>query len=304
MAARTTWRWMFWATSIFQVVMNLVSFWCFKETYAPVILRRKAQKLRKETGNPQFQTAEDRRAQHDGATSALSALGRALSRPLRLLLFHPIIQVVSIISAFNYGVLYIILSTFSSLWTDKYKQSVEISGLHYIACALGEVAGSQLGGALMDRLFRRMHDLVRAPSSSGELHVPEYRIPLMFPGALLAPLGLFIYGWCGEYRVHWAAVDLGIFLVTFGGQIAGMPLTAYVMDAYADHTSSASAAMQFLRSLTAFLFPLFAPRMHEVLGYGWSSSAMGFAALLFGLPAPLAIWYFGARLRAKAQSSY
>lgn len=294
---------MFWATSIFQVIMNFVSWLCFDETYAPVILRRRAMKLRKETGNEQYQTAEERRAHQFGHESALSTLYQALSRPIRLLMFHPIIQVTSLISAFNYGLLYIILSTFSSLWTGHYHIAVEISGLHYIACALGELAGSQVGGLLMDKLFKRMHDR-RGPSSSGELHVPEYRIPLTFPGALIAPLGLFLYGWSGQYRLHWAIVDVGIFLVTFGGQIAGMPLTAYVMDAYQDHTSSATAANQFLRSLTAFLFPLFAPRMYEVMGYGWGTTAMAFAVLLFGFPAPLAIWFYGSKLRAKAQSSY
>lgn len=304
MAARTTWRWMFWATSIFQVVMNVVSFLCFKETYALVILRRRARKLRKETGNQQYQTADERHCQLHGRESTLSVLGRALSRPIRLLMFHPIIQVTSIISAFEYGILYIILSTFSELWVHQYHQSVEVSGLHYIACALGEVVGSQVGGYLMDWLYRRMHDVARGTSSSGELHVPEYRIPLAIPALFLGPMGLFLYAWAAEYRLHWAVVDLGIFFYTFAMQIAGMPLTAYVLDVYADHTSSATAAFQFLRSLTAFLFPLFAPRMYEVLGYGWGSSTVAFAMLLFGLPAPLAIWWWGAKLRARAKSSY
>ncbi|KAI5458803.1 major facilitator superfamily domain-containing protein [Mariannaea sp. PMI_226] len=300
MAARTTWRWMFWATSIFQAVMIFVSFTTFRETYAPTILQRRAKRLRKETGNDQYKTMGER--QH-GHQAVLSTLGRTLTRPLRLLMFHPIIQVTSIISGFYYGILYIILSTFSDLWVNQYHQSVEISGLHYIACALGEIAGSQIGGRLLDSLFRRMHD-ARPPSSSGETHVPEYRIPLIFPGALLAPLGLLLYGWSGEYKLHWIIVDIGIFLAMFAMQVAGMPLTAYVMDTYSDHTSSATAATQFLKSLTAFLFPLFAPKMFSALGYGWGSSAMAFAGLLFGFPAPLIMWYYGSRLRAKAQNSY
>lgn len=303
MASRTTWRWMFWATSIFQVVMNAASFLCFDETYAPVILRRRARKLRKETGNQQYQTVEERR-QSSGQESTLSILGRTLSRPIRLLMFHPIIQITSVISAFNYGILYIILTTFSTLWVDQYHVSVEMSGLHYIACALGEVIGSQMGGFLMDRLFRRMHDVAGGTSSSGELHVPEYRIPLVFPAAFVGPLGLFLYAWAAEYRLHWSVVDLGIFVYSLASQVAGMPLTAYVLDVYADHTSSATAASQFLRSLTAFLFPLFAPRMYEVLGYGWGSSSMGFAMLLLGLPAPLALWFWGSKLRARAQGTY
>lgn len=297
MAYRTTWRWMFWATSIFQAVMILVSFSSFRETFAPLILRRRAERLRKETNDQRYQTLEERLY---GDKSVLSELSRALSRPMRLLIFHPIIQVNSVIAAFHYGILYIVLSTFATLWVDQYNQSLEISGLHYIACALGEVAGSQLGGPLMDYMFKRR---VRSSDSTCEPE-PESRIPLAIPAAILSPLGLLMYGWCARYQVHWVAVDVGIFMTTFGMQMTSMALTAYVIDAYADHTSSAMAASQFLKSLTAFLFPLFAPIMFERLGYGWGSSTMAFASLLFGIPAPILMWKYGAKLRTKAQSSY
>ena len=49
MAARTTWRWMFWSTSIFQAIMILVSFTAFYETYAPYILQKLVAQLRKST---------------------------------------------------------------------------------------------------------------------------------------------------------------------------------------------------------------------------------------------------------------
>lgn len=84
-----------------------------------------------------------------------------------------------------------------------------------------------------------------------------------------------------------------------GMQITGMPMTAYVMEAYPEYTSSAGAASQFVRSLTAFLFPLFAPRLYAVLGYGWGNSTIAFLGLGLGIPAPLVILFFGARLRGK-----
>ena len=87
-------------------------------------------------------------------------------------------------------------------------------------------------------------------------------------------------------------------------QVAGQPLQAYVIDAYADHVSSAMAAIQFLKSLTAFAFPLFAPRLYDALGYNWGNSALAFVCLGIGVPAPLILWFWGARLRAKTASSY
>ncbi|KAM5349622.1 hypothetical protein ACJ41O_006127 [Fusarium nematophilum] len=292
MTYRVSWRWMFWSTSIFQAAMAVLSLTSFHETYAPTILKRRATKLRKATGEP-YQTLEERL---QGDSSIFRPLSLALSRPLRLLVFHPIIQVSSVISAMYYGLLYIVLSSFADLWIHHYHQSVETSGLHYIACMLGELAGSQLGGSLMDMLFHRMQH------RAGGQHVPEHRIPLIFPGALMAPLGFIVYGWSAQYRVHWVAVDIGMFLATFGMQIAGMPMQAYMIDAYPDHTSSAIAATQFLRSLTAFLFPLFTPSMYRVLGYGWGNSTMAFAGLLLALPAPLLMWRYGAKLRERAKS--
>ncbi|KAF4959466.1 hypothetical protein FGADI_1687 [Fusarium gaditjirri] len=292
MTDRISWRWMFWSTSMFQVAMAAISFTTFRETYAPAILKKRAKKLRKETGQPYYTYAE--RTQE--GSPLRKVLAQAMTRPLRLLAFHPIIQVAAVISAIGYGLLYIVLSSFAEVWTQHYGQSVEISGLHYISCALGELAGSQLGAPLMDYWFRRTE------RRHGQ-HLPENRVPLMAMGAFIAPIGFIVYGWCAEFRVHWAWVDVAMFITMFGMQISGMPLQAYMIDAYPDHTSSAIAAEQFPRSLAAFLFPLFTPKMYAALGYGWGNSAMAFAELALELAAPMLLWKVGASLRARATSS-
>ncbi|KAI6084022.1 caffeine resistance protein [Hypoxylon rubiginosum] len=292
MAARTTWRWMFWATSIFQGVMIFVAFFSFDETYGPLILRRRADRIRKETRNSNYYTQAERL---DGDRSPGTVLGRALTRPLRLLLFHPIIQVSAILSGFNYGIMYVTISTFSEIWTSLYHQSVEISGLHYIAFSLGELAGSQVGAPLMDYWYKRQQS--RNPA-------PESRIPLMFPSIIASWGGILMYGWAAQYQVQWSVVDIGVFIAMFGMQLGGMSTTAYVIDAYGDHTSSAMAASQFFKSLMAFCFPLFAPSMYQALGYGWGNSLLALVGMLLSIPLPIFLWKYGARLRAKAMSTY
>ncbi|GKT47971.1 putative efflux pump mfs2 [Colletotrichum spaethianum] len=289
-AARTTWRWMFWSTSIFQAAMIFVSFFSFPESYGALVLRRRAARLRRETGDSRYYTASQRL---DAGRSTSAVVGRALTRPLRLLLFHPIIQVSAVLSGFNYGIMYVTLSTFSDLWKGQYGQSVEISGLHYIACSLGELIGSQVGGPMMDHLYKRR----RQPT-------PESRVMLMFFGIVPAWIGVLVYGWTAEYRLHWLVVDIGVVVMMFGMQLSGMPLTAYVIDTYGEHTSSAMAATQFVKSLTAFLFPLFAPSMYRALGYGWANSVMALAGVIISFPLPVFIWTYGARLRARATSTY
>jgi MFS family permease len=281
---------MFWSTSAFQGVMIIASFVAFQEPHAPTILRRRAEKKRSGTGDQRYLTAAERTS---AEVSTTQIIGRSLSRPLRLLAFHPIIQILSILSALSYGLLYIALATFSELFVTAYDQSVEISGLHYIAVALGEISGSQTGGPLMDKIFRKLQD---GPDDPGR---PEYHIPIMLPGAFIAPAGLLIYGWAAQSHAHWIVVDIGMFIMTFGLQVAGMPIQAYIIDAYPDHASSAAGASQFLRSLSAFTFPLFAPAMYRALGYGWGNSVLALFALLVGVPAPLILWRYGARLRAR-----
>jgi MFS family permease len=295
MAGRTTWRWMFWSTSAFQAVMIVLSFIAYRETYGPLILHRRAQKLRKETGDQRYKTVSERL---EADKSVRKVLARHLSRPLRLLATHPIIQCMALLSGFSYGALYIILTTFSELWMKQYGESVEITGLHYISLALGEIAGSQLAGPLMDRIFKRL-----TARANGET-APEFHLPLMLPGTLIGIIGLFMYGWAAQFKRFWFVVDLGALIASFGQQIAGQPIQAYVIDAYPEHASSATAASQFIRSLTAFAFPLFAPKMYKVLGYGWGNSTLAFATLLLFFPVPLLIWKYGPMLRAKSQSSY
>lgn len=296
MAGRTTWRWMFWSTSAFQGLMVIVSFTVFRETYAPLILKKRAEKLRKTTGDSRYTTARERL---NGKKSLRRVLSKALSRPIRLMLHHPVIQLTSLIGAFYYGILYLLLASFADLWTQHYHVSVEMSGLHYIAVAGGEIAGSQLGGYILDALHRRL----RARDEASVELDPEHRLPLIFPGQLIGFIGLLVYGWTAQYTIHWIAVDIGMFVACFGLQISGMAMHAYVIDAYADHTSSVQAATQFLTSMTAFLFPLFAPSLYRVLGYGWGNSLLVGVGFFIGFPLVILLWKYGKRWRLNSPST-
>lgn len=275
--------------------MTIVSFFAFHETYPQRILHQRAEKKRSETGDPRYVTADETL---QVGKSTVITISRSLTRPLRLLLFHPIVQLISVMSALNYGMLYIILATFSNLWVTAYGQPVDISGLHYISVALGEIVGSQVSGHVMDTIYRKLKD------RAGDAGRPEYHVPMMLPGAILAPVGLLLYGWAAQTHRHWIVVDIGMFITTFGLQIAGMPKQAYIIDTYPEHASSATAASQLLRSLMAFTFPLFAPAMYRALGYGWGNSLLALITLIFGVPAPLLLWWCGPKLRARALESY
>ncbi|KAG1724539.1 major facilitator superfamily domain-containing protein [Suillus lakei] len=47
---RSTWRWVFWSTCIIDATVQILALFGLQETYAPVLLRRKAERIRKSIG--------------------------------------------------------------------------------------------------------------------------------------------------------------------------------------------------------------------------------------------------------------
>ena len=59
------WRWIFYAVSIADAVIQIFGLFALKETYPPLLLKRKVRKLRKETGNNDlFSEYDDRTHTH------------------------------------------------------------------------------------------------------------------------------------------------------------------------------------------------------------------------------------------------
>lgn len=83
------WRWIFWASSIYGGLTALFGFIFLPETYAPEILKRKAKKLRKETGNEELRTIYEKK----DSLGWRVKLRHNLVRPFVLLATQPIIQV-------------------------------------------------------------------------------------------------------------------------------------------------------------------------------------------------------------------
>ena len=281
------WRWLFWVLSAFDAVLIIVAIFVFSETYGQLLLHRKAVKLRKQTGKEYYTEYEVHRQ------PLQTKLKNGLLRPCRLMIQQPIIQLMSLLLAFNYGTLFFVLASYASLWTSDYHQSVSVSGLHYIALVVGYTIAAQGGARITDKIWQHLK------RKHGGQTAPEYRVPLMIPGIVLIPAGLFWYGWAAETRTPWAVVDVGAAVFGAGIILSTQAMQQYVMESFREHVASATAASQFLRSIFGFCFPLFAPALHKSLGYGWGNSTIAFVFLALGVPGPFILWVWGARLRAK-----
>lgn len=246
-------------------------------------------KLRKETGNTALHTEFE-----DPERSLASVMKRSLVRPFILIGTQPIVQILAIYGAYLYGIMYLVLSTFPTLWESVYNESVGIGGLNYISLGIGFFLGAQICAPLNDRIYRH------SKKKSNDTGRPEFRVPLMVPGSFLVPIGLFIYAWTAQKHTHWIGPNIGAAIFSAGVIIGFQCIQTYVVDSYTRFAASAIAAVTVLRSLAGFGFPLFAPSMYNALEYGWGNSLLGFIAVGVGVPAPFLIWCFGQKLRERS----
>ncbi|KAE8447673.1 hypothetical protein EG329_010479 [Mollisiaceae sp. DMI_Dod_QoI] len=288
-AENTTWRWVFYSTTIVDGLIQLVGLFFLQETYPPVLLHRKKKNLIKETGNEALHTEWD----HPDRT-IWTTLKIALVRPFRLLGTQIIVQVLAIYMAYLYGLMYLVLSTFPGLWENEYHESVGIGGLNYISLGVGFFLGTQICAPCQDRIYRALK------ARNNGVGKPEFRVPLMVPGAFLVPIGLFWYGWSSQAHTHWIMPNIGAAIFAAGVIIGFQCIQTYIVDSYTRYAASAVGAATVLRSLAGFGFPLFAPYMYAKLHYGWGNSVLAFIAIALGWPAPILLWKFGETLRKKS----
>jgi len=285
--AKTTWRWCFWILTMFGGLVQAGLWFGLKETYGPRILTLKAAKMRKEKHDLSLKSELEFESR-----GLISTLERALIRPVRLIGTQVIVQFLAIYMALVYGIIFLMLGTFPSMWTEKYGERIEIGGLNYISIAIGMIVGAQVAGRWLDLIYRRLKD--RSPTKLGR---PEYRIPLLALSIALISGGLFIYGWTAEYRVQWIAPDIGAAVFAAGAMVSMTSLQSYIIDAYPRYAASAIGVTAIARSLAGFGFPLFAGAMFKSLGFGWGNTVLAFASIVVGLPGAAVLWVFGEKLR-------
>jgi len=276
-AEYSTWRWMFYATSIVNLIILIVGFIYFKETYAPYLLHLKAKRIRKETGNDKYRAP----GEEDLHMPVWRKVASTSARAFKMLFTQPIVQVMALYMGFSYGILYLMLSTYPMLWSEQYGQSPGRAGLNYISLGLGFFFGAPFCGKLNDVIYKKL----KAKTKDGKGQ-PEFRMPLVIVVSTFVPIGLLIYGWSAQVHTHWIVPNIGAFFFAIGTIACFQCVTTYLVDTFMRFAVSAVAAVTVLRSLMGFGFPIFAPAMYKALGYGWGNTVLAIAAVCIGLPTP------------------
>lgn len=99
----TTWRWVFWSTSIFDAAVQVLAFFFLRETYPAALLAKKAKALRIETGNQELHT------KWQGPNHSMKKiLMKSLVRPFIMLTTQPALQAMALFRAYQYGLMYLV----------------------------------------------------------------------------------------------------------------------------------------------------------------------------------------------------
>jgi hypothetical protein len=185
-------------------VVTIGMFVFLRETYAVTILEKKAKRIRKETGDNTYKSklASD--------LSTRDFFARSIIRPIKMLLFSPLVFFLSLYMAVVYGYLYLLFTTITNVFETIYHFSQGSVGLAFVGIGIGMFIGLFVSGTTSDLGIKIL------TKRNGGVYKPEFRLPLMIPAALFIPAGLFIYGWTARESVHYVVPIFGTALVGLG----------------------------------------------------------------------------------------
>lgn len=280
------WRWVFWALVIINGSTFAGGCMLYQESYATTLLERKAKKLRKETGNMNLHTLSEVTRPSFGIL-----LWNSVSRPIKMLARHPIVQGLGLFQAFIYGFMYLTLVCYPTLWSKYYGYKSGISGTLYLCPGVGAMLGLAFWTPVIQKTY------LKSTMKNNGVSRPEYRIYWLSLSGVVLGIGLFWYGWSAQARLVWIMPGIGIGIFFCGIVLMFMCIQNYLIDMNPKFAASAVGAAAVFRSLFGFGFPLFGNAMYDKLDYGWANTLCGILCFVLGVPFPLFIYTYGERIR-------
>jgi MFS family permease len=202
LTAAKGWRWNFWFVAIVASAFFIMSLILMSETSGIIILQRKTNRLRSETGNSKL------RSKLDTGLTPRELFKFSIVRPTKMLFLSTICFAISLYMAITYAYLYILFTTFTGVFTNTYGWHGGIAGLSFLGLGVGSLIGQT---AYVH--FGNKYVLKKIQAGT---FVPEHRLYIMCIGGFFIPIGLFIYGWSAQYAVHYMVPIIATGIIGFG----------------------------------------------------------------------------------------
>jgi MFS family permease len=269
------WRWSIWLSAIvlgFFSSLLLAAF--LRETYAVVILRRKAARLQAERAD-----GKRYRSKHQAEIDTSTRLQR-ITRPVQILAKSPILMLTQGYMAIAYALVYLITATLTESMESTYPGvfSQGSIGLAFLSLAIGNTI------ALFFYTFTSDRYVSHEREKKGDAFKPEARLAHLLIAAICLPLAFLLYGWTLESHVQYIVPLIGAALGGWCMTLAVLPVETYVVDVYEIHGASAIAAGVVIRAFTGAFLPLIGPALYQSIGQGWGNTVLALIAAAFILP--------------------
>ncbi|KAK4945985.1 spermine transporter [Elasticomyces elasticus] len=273
----------FWVNMAFSGAMMIIV-GLVPETYAPVILKWRAKKLRKETGDKNIITEQEK-----VKLTFRQILRTSLIRPITMIMTEPVLDLMCMYIVLIYAMLYAFFFAYPVIFGKLYHYNDGQIGLMFIPILIG----ASFALFVTPQIEKHFRTIIarRAPT-------PEDRLIGAMIGAPFIPIALFILGATSYPHIIWVGPSSAGIAFGFGMVLCYYSVNNYIIDSYQQYAASALAAKVFLRSGGGAAFPLFTTQMYERLGLNWASWLLAFIGIAMGC-IPIFFWYFGAGLRAK-----
>uniref|UniRef100_A0A093UNJ7 Putative transporter n=1 Tax=Talaromyces marneffei PM1 TaxID=1077442 RepID=A0A093UNJ7_TALMA len=150
------------------------------------------------------------------------------------------------------------------------------------------VCSGNLSDKLMSHLTRK----------NGGTRVPEMRLWLGYPAAVVSSVGLVLWGVSVDRDWHWMVGQVAFFLYTLGLQTGNTVLSAYIVDNYPEHANEVITFYTVIINLSAFINPWFIYYWVESSGYAWTFAAQCIICSFGLIPLYILLQVYGVRLRS------
>ncbi|GEQ69350.1 hypothetical protein JCM33374_g3021 [Metschnikowia sp. JCM 33374] len=283
-----SYRWQFRVMCIWSGLMTILVLIFVPETYEPILLKRKAKRLRKTTGDQRYYAAIE--IHH---ISLYESILMSSKRPILLLLNDRVTVVLCFYSGFILGIIYMFFVSFPHIMQTVYNFNLQAQGLSFLGLLLGLSSCALISPGLVN-IWRS-----KIITKNGGVHTPELRFLPVMVGVFFVPVGLFIIAWTSYSKFHWIGPIFGSFVYGIGTILIFDGIFAYTVEAYRKYTASAMATNSFVRSIMCGVFPLIGIRMYEAMGIHWATTLVAFFGCLL-IPIPFLLYKYGAIYRSKS----
>jgi MFS family permease len=184
------WRWTEYIEAIFVFAIFGVCVFAFPEMYGPVLLKWRAARLRKETGNQALYHPHERMK-----LDLKSIIRKQFSRPILMLFTEPMVTAIAVYASFVYGLLFLTLEVFPIVFEEHRHWSPVVASLPFLGLFVGVLLAVGINLSNQPR-YKRISD------AAGGQPVPEARLAPMAIGGIIFAIGLFWFGWTAANNIH------------------------------------------------------------------------------------------------------